>query len=262
MKQIYVLLIALLIGGLWAQPVSAATFIAGNGQKEDGSGTSIATTIGGAGVSAGNFVMCVVKFEGASLDAGNISATDGTATLTEDPDGVVAHVGAGDLFSLAMWLPASVGGGDTFTVTLSAARAWKQLACGAFSYSGTIALDDSTSAGVDIDTMTSTYTGPAATIAGSELIAVACWGNYATATPTARTINGTAADGNFGNSDGTQCWYRLLSSGYTAGVTTLVFSSVPATEATMHHLGFEVTAGGGGSACRDMSLLGVSRCAE
>jgi hypothetical protein len=216
-----------------------ATFVNGNGAKDDTSDTSMAVTV--TGVSAGNLIVVLAKWEGAG--GATCSVSDGTSSLTQDPDGIVEY-GNNDLNGCMFYLLSSVASGSvTYTMTLSGARAFKQMSAGAFSYSGTATFEDSNRAAVAINGGDATYTAPAITIAGSELVTVAGYGNFTTQTPDARTINGVAADGFFGNADGTQCWYRLLGSGFTAGPAVIDMPTALATESLMFQIAFEITAG-------------------
>lgn len=247
-RLLLVLLLAL------AGPVDAATFVAGNGTRDDATDNSLATVV--TGTNTGNLVLCYVKWEGATT---TVAISDGTTTFTADATGIESHTN-GDHHAVLHYLLASAGGNDTMTATLGANRPFKHLACGSFAYTGTVARDTGVIAeggGVGGELVNSGNFTPTFATEG---VALGCWGAYETITPTANhAINGVADDGAFGLTDGTQCWYRLLATGFTNGAATV-------TKATSEEAwvaggyGFEVTAGGGGGAVLPQrTLVGVGQ---
>lgn len=217
-----------------------ATFVGGAGAKVDASGTTIGVNVGS--VLAGDLVVGIVKWEGTATTIATL--TDGSSGIGTgvvlDPDGVISHANT-DLSAEVFYLLASVASGTvTYTATLSAARAWKQIAVGVFRYSGTAAFEDSNRSAPDVDGA-NVLTSPTITIAGGELVAVGFWGNYETNTPTTNAINGVTADGTFGNTDGSQGWYRLLAAGFTGAATSTGGHTI-GNAATMSLIAFEITA--------------------
>ena len=189
-----------------------ATFIGGNGAKIDASTTTVG--VSGVTVAAGDLVVGVTKWE---VGTSTISVSNGTTGATLDTLGVLAHAN-GDLFG-CMWyyLACQETGNLTFTSTLGTARAFKQTAYGVFRYTGTASRNAGNQNAGTGTAVASGLFSPS----GSELVTIGYWGNYVTETPTNHLINGVADDAVFGNTDGTQGWYRLLSSGFTNGQATV-----------------------------------------
>lgn len=215
-----------------------ATFTAGNGAKEDsGADATIAVALD-IGTGTKRLVVGVVKWEGASSSLSSVS--NGTTTATLDPLGSLNHSNNDLNGCMFYWLDSAESGSLTFTATLSGNRAFKQIAVGAFNYSGTATRNTGVQTASTGNTVASGLYSPS----GSELVVIGFWGNYTTQTPIDHMINSVVEDGIFGNTDGTQGWYRLLSSGFTNGQATCD------QQTSIDYLGFGVafaiTAGGGG----------------
>lgn len=215
-----------------------ATFYAGGGAKEDaGTDATVAVTVD-IGTTAKRLVVGVVKWEGSGGSLSSVS--NGTTNATIDTLGSLNHSNNDLNGCMFYWLDSAESGSLTFTATLSGNRSFKQIAVGCFNYTGTA----SRNTGVQTAGTGNTVSSGAFSPSGSELVVIGYWGNYTTQTPITHQINSVADDGVFGNTDGTQGWYRLLGTGFTAGTATCD------QQTNVDYLGFGVafaiTAGGGG----------------
>lgn len=223
----------------------ATAFVNGVGAKDDVDDASFSVQL--SSVNAGALIVGLVKWEGLATTISTLS--DGSSGIGSgvvlDPDGPIHDAGSDDLNGQMFYILSSVASGTvTYSVTLAAARPFKQIALAQFTYSGTASFQDSASAaGVGASMNSGNIT-----VTGTDSVAVGFWGNYATGTPTdTRGLLGASvgvAD-SFGNSDGTQGWYRLMTSGATGACT---HDNPPGNEWLAHAIGFGISAGGGGGA--------------
>src|SRR5689334_15099250 len=102
----------------------AFTYVNSIGGSSGGSSTTVAATLVGPTVAAGDLIVVVVKWEGATTTC---SVSDGTTTLTEWSKGVQSQSG-NEPFMDVFYLLASVATGlPTYTATLGAARSFKDI---------------------------------------------------------------------------------------------------------------------------------------
>ena len=219
-----------------------ATFVNGNGANDDTNDTTMAVTV--TGVSAGNLVHVLVKFEGATTTA---TCSDGTTSLTQDPTGVQSHTNA-DLNAVHFYLLSSVASGSvSYTVTLGAARPFKTMDAAVFSYSGTASRQAAAYSALGAnDNGTDPVQSGTISPTGSDLIVIGSYYAYSSATSTTHLINGIAAGGTFGGPGGSVGWYRLLSSGFTNGTASVDFNN-SGFDGLVSIVAYEVTGGGGPS---------------
>lgn len=216
-----------------------ATFGAGNGAIDDTNDATMAVTL--TGVTAGDLIVGVAKWEGTNVATLN-SVSDGTTSMTLDALGTLNHAN-NDLNSRMFYLLSSVASGSlTYTMTLSASRPFKQLAVARFTYTGTASRNAANQTTVTAPGAPWTVVSGNISPSGTELVVCGFWGNYFTNTPSNHLINGVAEDGIFGTANGTQGWYRLLSTGFTNGQATL--DEGAGIDANGHIIAFAITSGG------------------
>lgn len=232
--------IALLLALLLPVQIWAATFVNGNGADDATNDTTMAVTV--TGVSAGNLVHVIVKYEGTGTTA---TVSDGTTSLTQDATGVQSHTN-GDLNAVNFYLLSSVASGSvTYTVTLGASRPFKTMDAAVFSYSGTASRQTAAYGSLSAtDNGTDPVLSGTISPTGSDLIVVGSYFAYASATSTTHLINAVAADATFGGPGGSIGWYRLLGTGFTNGAASIDFNST--NDGLVSITAYSITAGGGG----------------
>lgn len=183
-------------GGTW-------TFGSSGNNASAGSTTTITVQL--TGVTAGDTIVLGVKWEGATTTA---TCSDGTSSLSGGT--VVDNAGNGDLSSKMFYLLSSVASGTvTYTVTLGAARSFKNAVAARWSHTGgTVAFDAEATGGGDDNVNTTSHTsGATLTTTGSANIAVAFYASYGDATNSTPQINSVNNDGTDANGT-TVMWWR------------------------------------------------------
>jgi len=256
MRNISGLLLALLC--LSAAPASAQswTFVASAGAEDNASGTTVAAPA--ITVAAGDLIVVAVKFEGATT---TVSVSDGTSSLTQWSKGVTG-TSSGEPFLDAFYLTSSVASGSvTYTATLGAARAFKDIMVMAYRPSGgSVSLDGTANVGSAISGTSATSGNTTTT--GTTGIAFAPYASYGPIIVSG-TINGVTAtqfidgsnstainhDSGFGHS-------ALFAAPYAAGFTGQAAATLNSSDRwVLGVIAFKISAGG--SPPKRLLTLGV-----
>jgi len=224
----------------------AATFIASVIGTAGGNGTSLATSTP-LNVAAGDILLCWSTFTGA--DTTNAVSDGGSNALTMEANTVNVSAGA-----LGYKLIASANATATFTQTLGAARAFREIIVFQFrpDAGDTIARDAAN---------TGSGSGAAAstgniTTGGASPIDVIVVGGALTAGvdgATSMTINGVAATGSVANTSA--MWYRILTANFAGGNAA---ATVTSDDWVCQILAIKSDAAGG-AVSRELLMLGVGR---
>ena len=216
-----------IVGVCWLLlgPGSAAwatlAYVTESAGQSDASATTIAVTQ--AGVTAGNAKVCWVKHEGAAT---SITVSDGTTSFTADPLGVQDHSN-GDLHGEMFYLLSSAASGSvTYTATFGAARVFRTIMCWEYSYTGTLAFDDSAFAQHAGGTAVASGS---ITTTGTDEAVVAGYGEYSSNTLSSMQINGVAGDHThqLASPNFTATWDRVVTAPFTGQATATLSGAQP-----------------------------------
>lgn len=236
------------------------TFIDSDGAFDTASGTTVASPA--LTVAAGDLVVVAVKFEGATT---TVSVSDGTSSLTEWSKGVTG-TSSGEPFLDVFYILASVANGSvTYTATLGAARAFKDIVVMVYRPSAAASLDGI--ANVGSGTTGTAATSGNLTTSGSDGVAFGCYAEYGSYL-TAATINSIAQDhfidasaGTVINHDPGTSKSAMFANTYAAGFTGGAAATLSASERwVLGVIAFTIGGGGGGagpSSQATMTMLGV-----
>jgi len=245
-------LVFLILALLWAQtpkpPTNLTAAVAGASMSDftfvnsaaTGTLSSGATSIAVAvtNVQAGDLVVIFAKWEST---VGTPSMSDGTSSLTLDPDGVKSH-DSGDPKTAMFYLLSSVASGTvTYTLTYGATQTWRDLIAMVYRPSGgTVEFKDSVT-GSGIDTSASSGNITTSTKTG---VAFAGYGENGTP-PSNLAINGAAPDQT--RYVAVVCNTVLFSKGYTVGYTGAATLTLDwENRYNLALIAFEITDAGGG----------------
>lgn len=181
--------------------------------------SSIPITLNGVG--AGNLIVLLLKYEGATTTS---SVSDGTSSLTALTE--KAHSND-DVRCRIFYLLSANSGNKTYTVTLGAARDWWRVHVWEFAHGGSISFDTEPSGGGGAGTGTSASSGNMTTTGTSEL-AIAMYGEYSASTLSSLAINGQAADGSISDDPLgtlTASWYEIFGGTFTGAATVTLSGS-------------------------------------
>lgn len=187
------------------------TAVVQGGSNSDGSGTTFSVTV--AGVHVGDHVVCSFSFEGAVTTA---TCSDGTSSLTAAAFGVTSGSRNAEPWLGGFYLQASVASGSvTYTITLGAARTFKQIEVHVNTPSGAVTLDGTAVAAAGSTTPISSGN---ITTTGTDNITFGHYAEYGQATVT-ETINGNAEEqlqrANAGASRNSALFARRQTAGFT-----------------------------------------------
>ena len=213
----------------------AFAYVQSNSNYVAATGTQITCAL--TGIGAGNLIALHVRHDitGATTVS---SVSDGS----DSPDGNGDYINNAGLLGGQMFYYLSHGGGDkTFTVTLAATREYRVLHVLEFSYSNTCAIDVYNE-GVTSGDQNSVSSGNVTTT-GNTALAVGGWAVNDTTSSIDQEINNVDEDGGIAPaSNFTETFWRILSSTFTDGATTVTWTSACDAYATI--IVFKETAGG------------------
>lgn len=196
----------------------ALTFVSsGGGGTTAASATTITCQL--TGVAAGDLIMLFASCE--NLVAGTMSASDGTTSLTQDPDGIVSTGSA--LYGSGFYLLASVATGTvTYTVTFSASVDYRAIVAFAYRPSGTVTFKDSARAS---GLSTAPNSGNITTASGDG-VAFGWYGEYGN-NPSAELINGTTFSQKQAvpTEQRAEAWTQTYTTGYTGAASCTIDGS-------------------------------------
>lgn len=197
------------------------TFVSSGGASTAGSATSITQNL--TSVHAGDLAVIWAKWEGA---AGSPTCSDGTSSLTPWAPGVISQSGA-EPFGCIWYLLASVATGTvTYTISLGAGRAFRDIEGMIWTPSAAASLDGTAQGAYKAPTTTPTSDN--ITTSGTDGLAFGVYGDFSGTTNTSPLINAIAADrfenGPTGHSSA--IWAKTYSAGFTGPAKITAGASV------------------------------------
>lgn len=217
------------------------TFVGGCGGNDD-SGTTATVSCNVAGVQAGDLAFVTDSFEGSTTTA---TCSDGTSSLTQTAFGVTAGARGTEPWLAAFYIMSSSASGTvTYTTTLGANRAFKQIAVQVWRPSAAASLDGTA---VAASGGTTPISSGNITTTGTDGLAFGSYAEFGQAT-TSELINGVAEDqkqiANAPSSRNTTQWSRTYSSGFTGDAGGTMGGNE---QYTLGVTAFKIGAGGGGA---------------
>lgn len=221
------------------------TFVNKGGTGGSGSSTTLALVV--TGIHAGDLIVVGVKWEGGDT---TVSVSDGTTTLTADPDGHNSR-GLNDPRSCVFYLLSSVASGSvTYTVTFGAARSWRSITVMAYTPSASCTLEDSHSGN---GSSTAVNSGNIITV-GTDGLAFGFYGEFGSAL-TSPLINGVAPDQTQVSGGPDSQRDTLWSKSYSSGFTGAASGTISSLDWLCTAIAFKIAGGGGGGGGARLSRL-------
>ena len=194
------------------------TYVDGDGTAQSGSSTTIATP--GITVNAGDVVVVVTTYEGAST---SITVSDGTSTLTADPNGQYNAAGVEPTLQFSYILSSVASGTNSvvYTATFGAARAFTNIMAIVYTPPGAASID-ATSVGTGATSGTAVSSGNITTNT-VDGVAFAGYAEYGQ-TLNSAAINSVAAEHAI-TPLRSKIWSVAYSTGYTGAATGTITSA-------------------------------------